>query len=72
MGQNKARVYFSNSKNARIHNLDNPCPAGKFITEGNYEDFTTYADAVAEILKRNKRPVDCKWCERKGGWLKNK
>lgn len=70
MSQNKARVYFSKAKTARIHNLENPCPAGKYITEGNYQDFPTYIDAVAEIHKRNKHPDECKWCEKIGNWNK--
>ena len=70
MSQNKARVYFSKAKVARIHNLGNPCSAGKYITDGNYEDYPTYADAVKEIQNRKKRIADCKWCERIGGWNK--
>lgn len=72
MIQNKARVYFSNNKIARIHNLENPCADGKYITEGNYIDFETYNDALAEITRRNKISIACKKCMRKGGWIKNK
>lgn len=70
MRQNKVRVYFSKAKIARIHNLENPCPDGKYITEGNYIDFDTYGDALAEIEKRNKKPLNCKKCDKKGGWMK--
>lgn len=62
MSQNKARVYFSKAKIARIHNLENPCPDGKHITEGNYVDFETYDEAFAEIKRRNKKPTNCKKC----------
>ena len=65
LSRNKARVYFSNSKNARIHHLEHPCPDGEHITEGNYVDFETYDEALAEIKRRNKTPVDCKKCIRK-------
>lgn len=59
--EEKARVYFCGSKIARIHNLENPCPDGKYITEGNY------GDALAEIENRNKEAKDCKKCENGGG-----
>ena len=68
--EKKARVYFRTGRIARIHNLENPCPDGKYITEGNYIDFDTYGDALAEIEKRNKEPNDCKKCEKRG-WIKN-
>ena len=70
MSPNKARVYFSKAKIARIHNLENPCSDGKYITEGNYVDFVSYGDALAEIERRNKKPQDCKKCNKKGGWSK--
>jgi len=65
LSPNKVRVYFSKAKIARIHNLGKPCPDGKYITEGNYMDFETYDDALAEITHRNKIPIDCKKCMRK-------
>jgi len=65
LDQNKARVYFSKAKVARIHNLENPCDDGKYITEGNYVDFQTYDDALVEITRRNKTPIDCKKCMKK-------
>lgn len=70
MSQSKARVYFSNAKIARMHNLDDPCPDGKYITEGNYVDFETYDEALVAIKRRNKIPRNCKKCERKGDWIK--
>lgn len=69
--EKKARVYFRTGRIARIHNLENPCPDGKYIAEGNYVDFDTYGDALAEIKKRNKEHRDCKKCENKGGWTKD-
>ena len=69
--EKKARVYFRSGRIARIHNLGNPCPDGEYITEGNYIDFDTYGDAIAEIEHRNKIPQDCKKCNKKGGWIKD-
>lgn len=62
------RVYFCASKTAMVHNLMNPCSAGRYITQGNFEDFATYEEAIEEIKKRNKVSQLCKLCQRKGEW----
>lgn len=65
----RVRVCFGNGRYTRIHNLEDICYTGKHITEGNYSDFNTYDDALAEIKRLNKTPQDCKLCRNKGGWI---
>ena len=71
MTTTRVRVRFYDSNPACIHNLENICIPGNYITETCYEDFDTYADALVEIKRRNKKHRDCKLCEKKGGWIKD-